>query len=138
MQDRVNRIATETKLAYLSSDFGLELALKKTGLSLEQLTALVGVYKRGPRKGKLKGHIQWLKVTRGGWVKTGAYDWEEMRASGFVCKVGVCFAFSIEVAKWGEAPEHKWGDVWEWGYPKHYERLLAERLTELNRSAVSA
>ena len=95
----VNYAETQPKVAYLSSDFGVELACKKFGFTPEQLEEKVGRYVRGPRKGLLKGSITWHKVVRGGWVKTGAYDHDEQRAHGFVAKLGVAFAFTLEDAQ---------------------------------------
>lgn len=100
-KDSVNRWHYSDNCAYLSTDFGRDLALKKFNLSLEQLTEIVGVYKKGKRKGMLKGKLVWNKVTKGGWVRTGAYDWDVMQAQGFIAKPGVCFGFAI-VDDWSE------------------------------------
>lgn len=110
MKDTVNRVKYQDGYAYLFTDFGEQLAIKKTGLTIEQLEALVGRFKKGKNKGKLKGTLTWCKITGGGWVKTGRYDFEEMKANGFVCtKVGFCFAFGIHIAPFRGMPEHKWG-----------------------------
>jgi hypothetical protein len=91
------------KLAsYLNTDFGRDLACKKFNLSVEDLKALVGVYVRGKKKGQLKCSISWFKVVVGGWVKTGAYDFDGMQGSGFVAKPGLCFGFIIENSWSGE------------------------------------
>lgn len=94
-KDTVNRWQYKHGYAYLNTAFGMELACKKFNMTPEQITEKVGVYQRGKRKGQVKGQLQWLKVTKGGWVKTGAYDHEQMRACGFVAKPGTCFAFMI-------------------------------------------
>jgi hypothetical protein len=94
-RDTVNRYQCQNAYAYLNTDFGLNLACKKFNLTPDQLKELVGVYSKGKRKGQLKGQIVWLKVIKGGWVKTGAYDHDTMTPSGFVVKPGVCFAFQI-------------------------------------------
>lgn len=94
-KDSVNRWQYKSNYAYLSTDFGRDLAMKKFNLTLEQLEALVGRNKKGKRKGQLKGKIVWDKITKGGWVKTGAYDWEQMRGNGFVVAPGLCFGFAI-------------------------------------------
>lgn len=95
MIDTVNRAKVEIRTAYLSTDFGFELAVKKTGLTFAELAEKCGVYKRGTKKGKLKGFVRWLKVVKGGWVKTGAYDFDVMQAHGFVIKPGACHCFDI-------------------------------------------
>lgn len=81
--------------AYLSTDFGRDLACKKLGLTPEELAAKVGRYVRGKRKGMLKGQLQWVKVIKGGWVKTGAYDFDVMQGNGFVAKPGISFAYVV-------------------------------------------
>lgn len=95
MKDAVNRWQYQYSGAYLNTEFGLELACKKFGLTPDQLKEKVGVYVRGKRKGQLKGKLIWAKVTKGGWVKTGRYDFETMTANGFIAKPGTCFAFQI-------------------------------------------
>jgi hypothetical protein len=91
---RVNYAELEYKSAYLSSDFGVELAIKKTGWTLEQLREKLGVKSKGPRKGLLHGTIRWVKVVKGGWVKTGSYNDVMMRGTGFVAGRG-CYNFEI-------------------------------------------
>jgi hypothetical protein len=96
--DRVNRYSYTEKCCNLSNAFGLELAIKKFNVTEEELAKLVGRFKRGPRKGLLKGKISWLKITKGGWVKTGSYDFDEMKANGFVFRmIGFCFGFRITI-----------------------------------------
>jgi hypothetical protein len=38
------------------------------GLTNDMIEALLGRYKRGPRKGKLKGTVYWTRCVHGGWV----------------------------------------------------------------------
>lgn len=54
--------------ASLASDFGAEFAAKY--FDAETL-AKVPVYVRGPKKGKMKGSVEWTRCTRGGWVRGG-------------------------------------------------------------------
>lgn len=89
------RWSYDFKVSYLSSPFGLELACKKFDTTPEEIEKLVGRYSRGKRKGELRGAITWYKVVKGGWVKTGPYDFEQMRGQGFVAKPGVCFGFQL-------------------------------------------
>lgn len=133
---KVNYAEYEARRAYLSTDFGAELAQKKFGLTPEQLEERCGRYVRGARKGKLKGSITWHKVCRGGWVKTGAYDHDEGKAHGFVAKNGVCFAFCIEsgdgetIAEkdviWNHSREGKTLNVWG-SYQYSQDKINYER-----------
>jgi hypothetical protein len=52
--------------ASLASDFGGEFAAKYFAADV---LAKLPVYVRGPKKGKLKGEIEWTRCTRGGWVR---------------------------------------------------------------------
>lgn len=63
-----NYARIESRTAYLSTDFGEEIARKWFGNeSVDSLPR----YTRGPRKGKIKGVVSWSKVVRGGWVSGG-------------------------------------------------------------------
>lgn len=95
MSNTQYKIQTETKEAYLSGDFGKSYAMKVFNLTEEELTELVGVISRGKRKGLLRGKISWEKVTRGGWVKTGPYNWDTCTPCGFVSMNGVTCGHGI-------------------------------------------
>ena len=74
---------TQTQVAYLSTEFGLALALRKFApITEDQLATLMGRYTRGARKGLIRGRVEWTKCTTGGWVKTGG------RGDGHVCRPG--------------------------------------------------
>lgn len=78
----VQRAAIEKKVAFLSSDWGLQVATEKFGADL---IAQMPTYSRGARKGKPKGALTWIKCTEGGWMRMeggqggvtrpGTYDW---------------------------------------------------------------
>jgi hypothetical protein len=78
----VQRAAVEKKVAFLSSDWGLQVATEKFGA---ELISQMPTYTRGPRKGKPKGALTWTKCTEGGWQRSqggqggvtrpGTYDW---------------------------------------------------------------
>lgn len=74
--------------ASLSEEFGKQLALKKTGKTIEELTELMGVYKKGPRKGLIKGYITWMKLVQGGWARTSD-------GSGYVAAFPMSFMYSL-------------------------------------------
>jgi hypothetical protein len=56
------------KSAYLNSEFGIDLAQKKLGLSEQEIVEIVGRYSRGKRKGQIRGRLAWFKVDAGGWI----------------------------------------------------------------------
>jgi hypothetical protein len=89
------RFSAEQKQCWLSTPFGADYACKVFGLTPAELEALVGRYVRGKRKGELRGSIAWSKITRGGWVKTGAYDFDENRACGFVVRPGLTYGHAL-------------------------------------------
>lgn len=61
-----NYAQIEPRTAYLSTDFGEEIARKWFG---DESVDSLPRYTRGPRKGKIKGAVTWSKVLRGGWVR---------------------------------------------------------------------
>jgi len=63
-----NRAIIDQKSAYLSTEFGEQIARKWFG---DRLVDEMPRFTRGVRKGKLKGVVRWQKVARGGWVSTG-------------------------------------------------------------------
>ena len=65
-----NYAQIDNRDAYLSTDFGEEIARKWFG---DESVDALPRYVRGPRKGKIKGAVTWTKVLRGGWVRGGGY-----------------------------------------------------------------
>jgi hypothetical protein len=63
-----NRAQIDYRTAYLSTDFGEEIARKWFG---DETVDSLPRYTRGVRKGKIKGVVSWSKVVRGGWVSAG-------------------------------------------------------------------
>lgn len=88
--------------AWLSQDFGRDYAMRIFDLTEEELEEKVGRFVRGKRKGELKGKIIWQHATRGGWVKTGSYNQDQMRGSGYVVKPGKRWGHSVVLSVWGE------------------------------------
>lgn len=122
----VNYCLSDYKKLPLTFDFALELAIKKTGMTLERLEELCGVYKRGPKKGKLKGHITYFKVTNAGWVRVGRRE-EGGLAKGFVCKkTGICYSFGLILEEFRQPNKVLWG--WGENYPN--EQDLAKVLLD--------
>jgi len=101
---------TSENHAYLSTDFGEEMARRYFG---DEIVDEMPRYVRGKRKGQLKGQICWTKVTRGGWVKTGAYDGEAGHGCGYVeRRVGKVIEVHLQIPVWGCAPEDV--AIWKW------------------------
>jgi len=91
------------KTASLASDFGFDLAVKWFGK--EAIDALPK-FKRGKKVGKTKGTILWKKVFKGGWVKTGSYDFETETADGYVeRRVNQIIGKCLLIEAWGGPPE---------------------------------
>lgn len=84
----------EGKQAYLNSDFGRDYAMKVFELTAEELEKLVGRYKRGTRKGQLKGVLRWAVITEGGWVRD--------LGGGFVVHPGLRYGHAIVDSWTGE------------------------------------
>ena len=97
----VNYATFHNRRAYLSTEFGLELAKKWFNLTEEELEEKVGRFKKGKRKGLLKGAVTWFKVGNCGWVRT---DHTIEYPSGFPVKHKIVFARGIEVDNWHDLP----------------------------------
>jgi len=105
MINPVNYAIIKPKFGYLSDLFIANLAMIKFNLTLEQLEKIVGRNTKGVRKGQLKGKLTWKKVVKGGWVKTGPYDEDRMRAHGYVAVPGKTFDYQL-VDSWTNEPYH--------------------------------
>lgn len=90
-----NRFQSEFHEGFLNQRFVLDLACRRLRLTEEQIEKAVGRYIRGAHKGQLRGKLTWHKVTKGGWVKTGAYDWDTNHAQGYVVKPGITYAYKL-------------------------------------------
>lgn len=120
-----NRANFEPHMAYLSGDFGEQIALKWSGKSLEELEKLVGGrLSKGKRVGRLRGTILWIKCIQGGWVKTGSYDWDAQRGNGFVQAPGRIVAKAIL--------DKDLYLVWAQTDHRHYEEML-DHLFHINK-----
>ena len=89
----------DQKEAFISSDFGETLARKWFG---DEVVDSLPLIKRGKRKGLRKGKIVWMKTVKGGWVKTGAYDFDAQRACGFIAPKGKIFYRCLYADEWGQ------------------------------------
>lgn len=86
--------------APLSSDFGVEFA--RSYFPAELLDTLPR-YVRGPKKGKLKGSVEWQRCTRGGWVRRGTNGGYVCNAVGRIVEVRLRGP-AIYCARYGMAP----------------------------------
>ena len=68
-----NYAESAVRSASLASDFGAEFAAKHFAADV---LAKLPRYVRGPKKGKLKGEVEWVRCTRGGWVRGTGWDSE--------------------------------------------------------------
>lgn len=104
------RAAIEYKGGYMSSEFIEGMARRYFG---NEVVDGLPRYVRGKRKGQLKGRLDWEKVTTGGWVKTGPYDHDGMRASGYVeRRVGKVIKVDLSLPEWGKEPVRV--ATWDW------------------------
>jgi len=95
---------------YMSSEFVEGMARRYFG---DEIVDALPRYVRGKRKGQLKGFLQWQKVLKGGWVKTGPYDHDGMRASGYVeRRVGKVINVDLSIPVWGS--EETLIATWDW------------------------
>lgn len=97
-----NYFRYEVKTAPLASDFGRDYAMRVFKMTEDELAKACGRYVRGSKKGLLKGFLKWGKITKGGWVKTGPYDFEREEACGFIVAPGVKFGHCVTL--WDSVP----------------------------------
>lgn len=128
----VNYCQITTNTAYLNTEFGLTLACKKLNKTPEQIESLVGRYKKGKRKGQIKGVLVWRKVVKAGWVRMGAYDHDYRESNGFVCRfTNITFCFEIQDAYTGD---HIFGfDNRNDNTKFELERAINEKIKEIEK-----
>lgn len=86
---KVNYAIRERKDAALASDFAREFMVRHFGQqAADAIYEVAPKYQRGPKKGQPKGWVMWTKCTKGGWVRTGAYDGDAQRGNGYVLAPG--------------------------------------------------
>ena len=74
-------------------------------MEIKQSTNFLNL-KKAKRSEKPKGSIVWKKVFKGGWVRTGSYDFDSGTADGYVEQrvnqiIGKCLLIEV----WGGSPE---------------------------------
>ena len=104
------RAEIDYRNGYMSSEFVEGMARRYFG---DDVVDALPRYVKGKRKGQLKGFLRWQKVSRGGWVKTGPYDHDGMRASGYVeRRVGKVINVDLSIPVWGS--EETLIATWDW------------------------
>ena len=104
------RAEIDYRNGYMSSEFIQNMARRYFG---DDVVDALPRYVKGKRKGQLKGFLRWQKVSRGGWVKTGPYDHDGMRASGYVeRRVGKVINVDLSIPVWGS--EETLIATWDW------------------------
>jgi hypothetical protein len=118
----------DSRTAYLSTDFGEEIARKWFG---DESVDSLPRYTRGPRKGKIKGAVAWSKVVRGGWIRTGR-ETANSEASGYVeRRVGRVFdrkLHEITSGRFGVELGRTIRDLEREENEKEYRRLMNVRI----------
>lgn len=71
----------ERKVAWVGGEFGEQYARKKFG---NAIVDALPVKKRGKYKGRFNASIEWVKVTRPGWVPTNYRVCQQEPAPGYV------------------------------------------------------
>ena len=106
---------TTENFAYLNTEFGINLAIKRLGLTAEQIESIVGRYKKGKYAGQLKGKLVWCKVIAGGWKKE------------FKCVIPPNVTYAYRISGWnGEIlfPEYVNDlDIIDWKNSSLYDEL---------------
>lgn len=96
----MNYATLEHRAARLSGDFGESFARRAFG---DDVVDALPRFVRGKNAGKLKGEIEWIKVTRGGWVRT-ARATANGDAEGYVeNRVGKIIARRLIIREWGQS-----------------------------------
>ena len=71
----------ERKVAWVGGEFGEQYARKKFG---DAIVDALPVKKRGKYKGRFNASIEWVKITRPGWVPTGYRLEQDAFCPGYV------------------------------------------------------
>jgi hypothetical protein len=71
----------ERKIAWVGGEFGEQYARKKFG---DAIVDALPVKKRGKYKGRFNASIEWIKITRPGWVPTNYRVFQDEPAPGYV------------------------------------------------------
>lgn len=102
---------------WMSNDFIENLARRYFG---DEVVDSLPRYVRGKRKGQLKGMLQWSKVAKQGWCRTGGRD-NDGYATGFVeLRLDKIVSVELVMPVWGKDPEVI--ATWDWDLRHHKNR----------------
>lgn len=105
----VNYAAYYSRHGWMSNDFIENMARRYFG---DELVDSLPRYVKGKRKGQLKGLLQWSKVTKQGWCRTGGRT-DDGHATGFVeLRLDKIIYVELVMPIWGKNPEVI--ATWEW------------------------
>ena len=111
----VNRAEHYFRQGWMSDDFIENLARRYLG---DEVVDSLPRYVKGKRKGKLKGRLEWVKVTKQGWSRTGGRT-DDGYATGFVeLRLGKVIKVDLVMPVWGKYPEAI--ATWDWDL-RHYK-----------------
>ena len=98
----VNRAEYYWRQGWMSDDFIENLARRYLG---DEVVDSLPCYVRGKRKGKLKGQLEWVKVAKQGWCRTGGRT-DDGYAAGFVeFRLDTIIKVELVMPVWGKNPE---------------------------------
>ena len=87
-----------TRSAWLGKEFGEEYARKIFG---DDVVDALPRYVRGKNAGKFKAEIEWAKVERGGWIRTGAATANGDATGRVENRAGSTIAWRLIQREWG-------------------------------------
>lgn len=100
---------------WMSNDFIENFARRYFG---DEVVDSLPRYVRGKRKGQIKGMLQWSKVAKQGWCRTGGRD-NDGYATGFVeLRLDKIVSVELVMPVWGKDPEVI--ATWHWDL-RHYK-----------------
>ena len=100
---------------WMSNDFIENLARRYFG---DEVVDSLPRYAKGKRKGQFKGLLQWSKVAKQGWCRTGGRT-DDGYATGFVeLRLDKIVSVELVMPVWGKYPEVI--ATWDWDL-RHYK-----------------
>ena len=111
----VNYAEYYCRQGWMSNDFIENFARRYFG---DEVVDSLPRYVRGKRKGQIKGMLQWSKVAKQGWCRTGGRD-NDGYATGFVeLRLDKIVSVELVMPVWGKDPEVI--ATWHWDL-RHYK-----------------
>lgn len=124
----VNRADYYSRQGWMSDDFVENLARRYLG---DEVVDSLPRYVRGKRKGKLKGQLNWVKVAKQGWCRTGRRT-DDGYATGFVeLRLDQIIEVELVMPVWGKYPEV----IASWDWDLRYFRNRCDVKTVIHKPA---